>query len=117
MSTTVVQRNIELARKGYAAFDSADIEAVMALITDDCVWHAGSIGPLAGDYTGKDAILDFFMKFGQLTEGSRRRDPPRRPGPSEGILAIRRGPIRSGRVPRVLRADHLGAVLSRAQSS
>ena len=74
MATTTVQRNIEVARKGYAAFDSADIETVMALITDDCVWHAGSIGPLAGDYKGKAAILDFFMKFGQLTEGTYKAD-------------------------------------------
>jgi uncharacterized protein len=71
MATThIAQRNIEIARKGYAAFNQGDIEAAMATISDDIVWHGGLRGPLAGDYKGKAAVLDFFMKFGQLTEGS-----------------------------------------------
>ena len=69
-STDVVQRNIEIARKGYAAFNEGDIETAMSTISDDIVWHGGNRGPLAGDYKGKAALLDFFMKFGQLTEGS-----------------------------------------------
>ncbi len=116
MSTTVVQRNIELARKGYAAFDSADIEAVMALITDDCVWHAGSIGPLAGDYTGKDAILDFFMKFGQLTEGSYKADIHDVLGNDEHTVALgtskitRGGKTREDRFIDVIHPDDQGRV-------
>lgn len=69
-TTSVTQRNIEMARKGYAAFEKADMEGAMATLSEDCVWHGGPSGPLAGDYKGKPAILDFFMKFGELTEGS-----------------------------------------------
>jgi ketosteroid isomerase-like protein len=69
-TTNVAQRNIEVARKGYAAFNEADIDTVMDLITDDVEWHGGRQGPLAGDYKGKAAVLELFMKFGQLTEGS-----------------------------------------------
>jgi uncharacterized protein len=69
-TTNVTQRNIEMARRGYVAFDKADMDGAMATIAEDCVWHGGVSGPLAGDYKGKAAILEFFMKFGQLTEGS-----------------------------------------------
>jgi uncharacterized protein len=69
-TTDVVHRNIEMARKGYAAFNEGDIETAMSTISDDIVWHGGIRGPLAGDYKGKAAVLDFFMKFGQLTEGN-----------------------------------------------
>src|SRR5439155_24282759 len=71
MATTgIAQRNIELARKGYRAFNDKDVEAVMSLFAEDILWHGGPRGPLAGDHKGKAAVMDLFMKFGQLTEGS-----------------------------------------------
>jgi uncharacterized protein len=73
-TTSILQRNVDLARKGYEAFNKSDIETVMALITDDCVWHGGPFGPLAGDYKGKAAVMEFFGKFGQLTQGSYKGD-------------------------------------------
>jgi uncharacterized protein len=69
-TTDVAQRNVELARKGYAAFNDQDVETVTKLINDDAVWHVGGNSQLTGDYKGKAKILDFFMRFGQLTEGS-----------------------------------------------
>jgi ketosteroid isomerase-like protein len=69
-TTDVSKRNIEMARKGYAAFNDGDIETAMSTFSDDIVWHAGKRGPLAGDYKGKAALLGMFAKFGQLTEGS-----------------------------------------------
>lgn len=75
MSTTAnAQRNVELARKGYTAFNEQDIETVNGLINDDAVWHVGGSSPLTGDYKGKAAILDFFMQFGQMTEGTYKAD-------------------------------------------
>jgi len=71
MATTgIAQRNIELARKGYRAFNDKDVEAVTSLFAEDILWHGGPRGPLAGDHKGKAAVMDLFMKFGQLTEGS-----------------------------------------------
>lgn len=71
MATAVVaQRNIDMARKGYAAFNEADMETAMSTISDAIVWHGGPRGPIAGDYKGKAAVLELFMKFGQLTEGT-----------------------------------------------
>jgi len=73
-TTDVAQRNIEIARKGYAAFNEGDIQTAMDGFSDDIVWHGGKRGPLAGDYKGKPAVLGLLMKFGQLTEGSYKAD-------------------------------------------
>ena len=73
-TTSIIERNIEQARRGYKAFNDGDIQTVMDLIAEDCVWHGGPYGPFAGDYKGKAAILDFFMKFAQLTEGTYKAD-------------------------------------------
>jgi len=59
----VGQRNVEVARKGYAAFESGDVPAVMDLFADDIVWHIFGKSPLAGDYRGKPAVMEFFGKF------------------------------------------------------
>ena len=72
--TNVAQRNIEIARKGYAAFDKQDIETVMDLLSEDVLWHGGLRGPLAGDYKGKTQVLELFGKFAQLTQGSYSAD-------------------------------------------
>jgi ketosteroid isomerase-like protein len=59
----VGQRNIEIARKGYAAFESGDVQAVMDLFADDIVWHIFGTSPLAGDYRGKQAVMELFGKY------------------------------------------------------
>jgi ketosteroid isomerase-like protein len=73
-ATGVAQRNVEMARKGYEAFNKLDIETAMSTIADDMVWHVHGNSPLVGDYKGKAAVLDFFTRFGQLTEGSYQAD-------------------------------------------
>jgi ketosteroid isomerase-like protein len=67
-TTDVAQRNIELTRKGYAAFNSGDIEVVMNLLADDVVWHVFGSGPLAGDHTGKQAVMELFGRYLQLLD-------------------------------------------------
>lgn len=71
---TTAQRNAEIARKGYAAFNEARIDDAMETIADGIIWHVGGDNPLSGEYRGKQAVLDFFMRFGQLTEGTYEAD-------------------------------------------
>ena len=73
-TTEVAHRNAELARKGYAAFNDQDVETVTKLINNDAVWHVGGKSQITGDYKGKSEILEFFMRFGQLTEGTYKAD-------------------------------------------
>jgi uncharacterized protein len=73
-TTSMEQRNVEMTRKGYQAFNEGHIEDAMETIHDDIVWHVGGDNPLTGEYQGKHAVLDFFMKFGQLTGGTYEAD-------------------------------------------
>jgi len=68
------ERNIEMARKGYQAFNELHLDEAMDTIADDVVWHVGGENPLAGEYKGKQAVMELFMKYGQLTEGTSEFD-------------------------------------------
>lgn len=73
-TTSMEQRNVEMARKGYQAFNEAHLDDALETIADDILWHVGGDNPLSGEYRGKEAVLEFFMKFGQLTEGTYEAD-------------------------------------------
>ena len=68
------ERNIEMARKGYQAFNEQHLEDAMDTIDDDIVWHSGGENPISGEFKGKQAVMELFMKFGQLTEGTSEFD-------------------------------------------
>lgn len=62
--------NEELFRKGYAAFQSGDMEALRELFAPDIVWHAGGRNPLSGDFKGVDEVLGNFMKTMERAGGT-----------------------------------------------
>lgn len=64
--------NVALMRQGYDAFSVGDIDTLRTRIATDAVWHGPSSGPMAGDYTGIDAILGVFAQLVQETEGTFR---------------------------------------------
>jgi ketosteroid isomerase-like protein len=64
----VSERNVALARKGYEAFNSGDVQTVLGLFADDVVWHNLGTSPLAGDYRGKQAVMELFGRFLQLVD-------------------------------------------------
>ncbi len=66
--------NVELLRKGYAAFGAGDMQTVDALLSDDIVWHSPGNNALAGDYKGKDQVFGLFAKLVELTEGTFRQE-------------------------------------------
>jgi len=57
--------NATLLRDAYEAFGNGDLGPLLAALADDISWHDSTLGPLAGDYTGKDQVLGL---FGQMTE-------------------------------------------------
>ena len=66
--------NIDRARRGYAAFGSGDLATLSELIADDAVWHAQGVGPLSGDYHGRDQVFGFFGRLAEETGGTFRLD-------------------------------------------
>src|SRR2546430_17628993 len=69
-TTSVEQRNVELTKKGYQAFNEAHIEGVMDVLDDDVVWHIGGENPISGEYKGKEAVTGMFAKVAQLNPGT-----------------------------------------------
>ena len=66
--------NLERARAGYEAFARGDLGAVSELLSDDIVWHSGGNNILTGDYEGKEAVLGFFGRLMQESEGNFNQD-------------------------------------------
>jgi ketosteroid isomerase-like protein len=64
--------NIEHARKGYDAFAKGDLATLAELIADDAVWHVKGVGPLDGDYHGRDQAFGFFGRLAEETGGASR---------------------------------------------
>jgi ketosteroid isomerase-like protein len=68
------QEAIELTKKGYAAFQSGDMDTLRGLFTEDTLWHFGGHNPLSGDKRGIDAVLENFMKTFERTGGTFKID-------------------------------------------
>jgi uncharacterized protein len=66
--------NVELSRRGYDAFAQADVATLTELIADDAVWHVRGLGPLNGDYRGRDQVFGFFGRLAEETGGTFRLD-------------------------------------------
>jgi uncharacterized protein len=62
----------ELLATVYGAFSTGDLDTVMGSLTDDVDWRVHRPSPVAGTYTGKDAVLGFFPRMMALYEGTLR---------------------------------------------
>ena len=62
--------NVDLLKSAYAAFSAGDLDKATENWADDIIWHAGSVGPIAGDYKGKDEVMGFFATLMQETGGT-----------------------------------------------
>ena len=67
-----VQDNIELVRRGYAAFIAGDIETLTQLFAPDIVHIVPGASPLSGAHKGQQNVLAMYGKLGELSEGSLR---------------------------------------------
>jgi acyl-CoA thioesterase FadM/ketosteroid isomerase-like protein len=65
----VVGRFMESQRAMYAG---GPIEPVEALLAEDIVWHVPGSSPIAGDYRGRQAVLDYFRHRRARADGTMR---------------------------------------------
>jgi ketosteroid isomerase-like protein len=66
--------NVTAVRTGYAAFNAQDIPGLKAVLAQDCTQHVPGKSQLAGEYKGLDAVLGYYGKIGELTQGTFRAD-------------------------------------------
>ena len=67
--------NVQRMREGYVAFGKGDLAALQELLAEDVVWHVAGRTPLSGTYEGRTAVLEFFGKVMEVTEGSFKAEP------------------------------------------
>ena len=65
--------NVATMRRAYGAFNTGDMDTLTELM-DETVWHLPGRSPMAGDYQGRGATLEYFGQLGAEDGG----DIPRR---------------------------------------
>ena len=62
--------NAEVVRRGYAAFNAADLEALREIFDERASWHTPGHSPIAGDNRGRDAVFQQFGRYAGETNGT-----------------------------------------------
>lgn len=62
--------NAEVVRRGYEAFNSADMETLTELFDENASWHTPGQSSIAGDHEGREAAFAQFGRYGGETGGS-----------------------------------------------
>ena len=62
--------NAALIRRGYEAFNAADMATLTKLFDENASWHTPGRSPIAGDYQGRDAVFGQFGRYGGDTGGT-----------------------------------------------
>jgi uncharacterized protein len=83
-------QNIAVIRRGYEAFAKGDIETLKTLFAADAAWHATATGILPGNYRGVQAILEFFLRLAQESEGTLRAEPQTMAAAGDHVLVLER---------------------------
>lgn len=65
-------RNATVARVGFDRFVGGDVAGLLELFADDAVWHVPGANAMTGDYRGRDEIIPFLRRTGELTGGTYR---------------------------------------------
>jgi uncharacterized protein len=65
-----MHKNAEIVRRGYQAFNTADMKTLTELFDEKASWHTPGRGSLAGDHVGREATFAYFGRLGQETGGT-----------------------------------------------
>lgn len=68
MSTA--SENAEIIRRGYKAFNTADMDTLTELFTEGVTWSTPGSSPIAGDAKGRDAVFARFGQYATMTDGT-----------------------------------------------
>ena len=67
---TQTMTNADVVRRGYQAFNEADLETIDRLWADDVTWTTPGQSTVAGTARGKDAVLAQYGRYGGETNGT-----------------------------------------------
>ena len=69
-----VQANLDLVRKGYAAFSAGDGETLAALMSPDVAHIVPGSSPVSGAHKGIQNVLAMYGQLGELSAGTMKVD-------------------------------------------
>lgn len=69
---SVAERNTELVKQGYTAFNSADLKTLAELFHENSSWHSPGKGNVAGVSKNRDNVFAQFGRYGAETHGTFR---------------------------------------------
>ena len=88
-TATAVDPYVDLVRLGYEAFNSGDVAGLQALLSRDVQQHVPGNSQISGEYKGLDAVLAYYGRLGELTDGTMRADLIEAHGDGRGhVLAV-----------------------------
>lgn len=83
------EQNADVVRRGYAAFNAADLATLTALMPEDASWHTPGRSRVAGDHVGRNAVFAQFGRYGGETGGTFKADLKEVFGSADGrVVAI-----------------------------
>jgi uncharacterized protein len=90
MTGATESENIAVVRRGYEAFAKGDIATLKTLFAPDATWHSVPAGILPGNYRGAQAILEFFGRLAQETNGTARAELQTIAASGDHVFALHR---------------------------
>jgi ketosteroid isomerase-like protein len=83
--------NVAIMQRAYDAFNSADMDTLIEIFDESCVWHLPGRSSMAKDYESRDATLAYFGQIGQATGGTFRAELERLLGDDDDrVVGIQR---------------------------
>ena len=83
-------QNIEIMRRGYAAFANGDIETLKTLFSANANWNQTETGVLPGNYRGVNGILEYFGQLAHESQGSLRVEPQAMAASGDRVFVLER---------------------------
>jgi ketosteroid isomerase-like protein len=68
--STMSHENAQLLRAAYDGFARGDLEPLLDSLADDIAWEDSTLGPLAGNYVGKEQVLGLFGRMMEVYGGT-----------------------------------------------
>jgi ketosteroid isomerase-like protein len=82
--------NVLAVRRGYDAFNKGDSDTLVQLFDETVVWHVPGRSSIAGDYEGLEAIMAYFGRLDELTDGTYHAELQVAVGDEEHVVSIDR---------------------------
>ena len=69
------EANVALLKRGYQAFDDADLETIRKMGAKGEVWHTLGFGPFRPEYTGPDDVTAYLTELMISSDGTFKSEP------------------------------------------